>query len=635
MNKEFQYLQQIFQHIEDHNQGKQDLIEDLSCADCYPEDQNLGLSENPRFREFWQFVISPRYIVIPAFDTLVETIQFYWEVTDRFNNWEAYYLDQSSDTASNTSKMSGKVNQNKTDKNDGSSGSEQQFGGTEPTTILKNGEDSSFSQIRINDTSNDHIYDPKKEVKEKQKAKTSSSSNKWSTEPFSTYKPYSGTGLSSNPKSFVTVKPFQGSFGSPSIRTSTLKTSRQNDLLDFSNNNLQDDEEPKEQTPISETEQNKIKLQFFQQAQKFYAKGVEPRESRLVDFPVFKGGNQDPVEWIEAFRTALTWYNRQNITFWENDNSPQRSFTHLFKDHFCNPFRISQWKHQLRNRKQKQGETIEEYIAAITELWKRVDPTDRRMELDKIHEFIEGLRPEFVVLVQSAMPQTVDEAMEKAQALETAFSMGMDLSVYSMMPGYLQNMNGGMIPARTNLAMYQPAYSMSYSQLESVEKMVERKISEGITAALSQMCTETKPTNPTPNNNNNNNQNRNNSGCYVCGRTGHIVKNCRQRNNQQNNNNRNNNGRDLRNVDCYNCRRKGHQVAGGKVENREFSLQAVLRETKEETALDIKKDECVFLFNDLAFNCDVYLTKVPDYQELQRTEPEKQGAWTITSFEQF
>ncbi|PKC53853.1 hypothetical protein RhiirA1_404036 [Rhizophagus irregularis] len=88
--------------------------------------------------------------------------------------------------------------------------------------------------------------------------------------------------------------------------------------------------------------------------------------------------------------------------------------------------------------------------------------------------------------------------------------------------------------------------------------MVEQKISEGITAALSQMRTETKLTNPIPNNNNNNNQNRNNSGCYVCGRTGHIAKNCRQRNNQQNNNNCNNNGRDLRNVDCYNCGRKGH-----------------------------------------------------------------------------
>ncbi|PKK60408.1 hypothetical protein RhiirC2_793346 [Rhizophagus irregularis] len=57
---------------------------------------------------------------------------------------------------------------------------------------------------------------------------------------------------------------------------------------------------------------------------------------------------------------------------------------------------------------------------------------------------------------------------------------------------------------------------------------------EGITAALSQMHTETKPTNHISNNNNNN-QSRNNSGCFVCGRTGHIAKNCHQRNNQQNN----------------------------------------------------------------------------------------------------
>ena len=98
---------------------------------------------------------------------------------------------------------------------------------------------------------------------------------------------------------------------------------------------------------------------------------------------------------------------------------------------------MSQWKHQLRNRKQKPGETVEEYIAAIGELWKRIDPRGVRTEMDKIHEFIEGLHAEFIVPVQSAMPNTVDEAMEKARALETAFSMGMNLSSYSMLPGYL------------------------------------------------------------------------------------------------------------------------------------------------------------------------------------------------------
>src|SRR6202034_258390 len=185
--------------------------------------------------------------------------------------------------------------------------------------------------------------------------------------------------------------------------------------------------------------------------------------------------------------TALTWYNRQTIRSWNDLMYPNTSFTHLFKTYFCNPFKLSQWKHQLRNRKQKAGETVEEYATALEELWKRIDAGGNRPELDKIHEFIEGLRPEFVVPVQSAMPGTAEEAMEKARALETAFSMGMELSAYSMLPGYLQNMNGGMVPAKTNLAMYQPTYTAMQQFGEPIDQLVERKIKEGITAALSQM----------------------------------------------------------------------------------------------------------------------------------------------------
>ena len=117
----------------------------------------------------------------------------------------------------------------------------------------------------------------------------------------------------------------------------------------------------------------------------------------MVDFPEFKGGNQDPIEWLEAFEracvankvpeqrkivlvasylrgTALTWYNRQVIQVWNNAIHRTASFVHLFKHQFCNPFKISQWKHQLRNRKQKAGETIEEYTSVMEELWKRIDP---------------------------------------------------------------------------------------------------------------------------------------------------------------------------------------------------------------------------------------------------------------------
>jgi hypothetical protein len=211
----------------------------------------------------------------------------------------------------------------------------------------------------------------------------------------------------------------------------------------------------------------------------------DAKEYRLVDFPEFKGGNQDPIEWLEAFEracnanriqdqrrvilvasylrgTALTWYNRKTIAYWNDAHRPTASFVPLFKAEFCNAFKLSQWKYQLRNRKQKPGETVEEYAAAISELWKRIDPLNRRTELDRIHEFMEGLRAEFIVPVQSAMPGSVEEAFDKARAVETAFSIGMELSTYFMLSGYLTNMNGGMMPAQANLAMFQPAYTTTY-----------------------------------------------------------------------------------------------------------------------------------------------------------------------------
>jgi len=233
----------------------------------------------------------------------------------------------------------------------------------------------------------------------------------------------------------------------------------------------------------------------------FINRPYESKEYRLVDFPEFKGGNQDPIEWLESFEracetnripvprriilvasylkgTALTWFNRQIIRYWDDNNNAHLSFVPLFKEEFCSPFKLSQWKHQLRNRKQKPGETIEEYVAAISELWKRIDPGNNRTELDRIHEFIEGLRPEFIVPVQSAMPITVEEAMEKARAVETAFSIGMELSAYSMLPGYLENRGGMTVPAKVNLAMQQPSYFVSGGQThnESVKQIVERKL---------------------------------------------------------------------------------------------------------------------------------------------------------------
>ena len=197
----------------------------------------------------------------------------------------------------------------------------------------------------------------------------------------------------------------------------------------------------------------------------------------------------------------------------------------------------------MRNRKQRPGETIEEYAAAIYELWKRIDPMSRRTELDRIHEFIEGLRPEFIIPVQSAMPASVADAVEKARAVETAFSIGMDLSAYSMLPGYINNMHGAPVPAKANMALYQSAYTAPQLDEVALEQKITKGIQEGILAAFAQQQRMGRPQN-----NFNNRQNRpDDRKCYKCNRSRHLARDCRQRP-EQNQESR----------ECYVCGKRGH-----------------------------------------------------------------------------
>jgi hypothetical protein len=57
--------------------------------------------------------------------------------------------------------------------------------------------------------------------------------------------------------------------------------------------------------------------------------------------------------------------------------------------------------------------------------------------MDRVAEFIEGLRSEFIVPVQTAMPTIVDQAIEKTRAVESAYSIRMELSAYSLIPNYI------------------------------------------------------------------------------------------------------------------------------------------------------------------------------------------------------
>ena len=56
------------------------------------------------------------------------------------------------------------------------------------------------------------------------------------------------------------------------------------------------------------------------------------------------------------------------------------------------------------------------------------------------------------------------------------------------------------------------------------------------------------------------------------------------------------------------------QSPGGKVEKKESSAQATLRETFEETGIQLKENDIKYLFNDARFNCDVYVTQLRENQ---------------------
>ena len=87
---------------------------------------------------------------------------------------------------------------------------------------------------------------------------------------------------------------------------------------------------------------------------------------------------------------------------------------------------------QLRQRIQKPGETVDEYEDAIIQLYQRIDPDLAYPMEDRTRQFIIGLRDEIREQVEIACPDTMEEAINKARAVEAAYSKNSTLSAYSL-----------------------------------------------------------------------------------------------------------------------------------------------------------------------------------------------------------
>src|SRR5215475_11690292 len=131
MNRESQYLQQVITYETWHINRQGNKPEDSLCSICYPIDTLQVPSEFFDLWKYWaqprcsnskfnrntvrifeqlqfcedqqvldlslQLVETIRYPAVPNFLQLIESLKFYWEVTEQFNNWGAYCSDNSTD----------------------------------------------------------------------------------------------------------------------------------------------------------------------------------------------------------------------------------------------------------------------------------------------------------------------------------------------------------------------------------------------------------------------------------------------------------------------------------------------------------------------------------------------------------
>jgi hypothetical protein len=294
-----------------------------------------------------------------------------------------------------------------------------------------------------------------------------------------------------------------------------------------------------------------------------------PREARFVDLPTFKGGDQDPSDWLERYNhaceangisdkrrltlvpsfmkgSALTWFNKtkfeKDLRYWENDSDrqhKQRSFVYHFLKHYCTTHRRTQWRSALRRCKQRPGQSVEEYAAEVESLYLKLDPKYNTPEDEKIEQFLQGLRPEFHTALAAAAPRDLEEAIDRARSVEAVLSRDTILSGYSLSKAYLNH----------NEELNKEEQPVDMQQLidENNKKLIKE-----FKHLLANTTAAPKSPNDRTSNNWRNRSSNNTSGndgrnCFNCGKIGHISKDCRASKNNRTNNDK-----------CHNCKQIGH-----------------------------------------------------------------------------